>query len=67
LGENMPVRCRGRVLRTSASQAGQRSGIAVQFDSCEFRPAVPRERLPARYHTRASRVFSFAEFCLTIK
>jgi hypothetical protein len=36
LGENMPVRCRGRVLRTSASQAGQRSGIAVQFDSYEY-------------------------------
>ena len=36
LGENMPVRCRGRVLRTSASQAGQRSVSAVQFDSYEY-------------------------------
>jgi len=48
LGENMPVRCRGRVLRASAShaghsqaghsQAGQRNGIAVQFDSYEYLP-----------------------------
>lgn len=36
LGENMPVRCRGRVLRASASQAGQPSGIAVQLDSYEY-------------------------------
>ena len=33
LGENMPVRCRGRVLRASTSPAGQRNGIAVQLDS----------------------------------
>jgi hypothetical protein len=44
LAENMPVRCRGRVLRASASQAGhsqtaQRSGIAVQFDSYEYLPS----------------------------
>ncbi len=44
LGENMPVRCRGRVLRTSASpadrfQVAQRSGIAVQLDSYEYLPA----------------------------
>jgi hypothetical protein len=39
LAENMPVRCRGRVLRASASQAGQRSGIAVQLDSYEYLPA----------------------------
>jgi hypothetical protein len=41
LGENMPVRCRGRVLRASSSQAdhshvGQRNGIAVQLDSYEY-------------------------------
>ena len=44
LTENMPVRCRGRVLRASFSssghsQAGQRSGIAVQLDSYEYLPA----------------------------
>lgn len=49
LAENMPVRCRGRVLRASASQtghsqagrsqAGQRNGIAVQFDSYEYLPS----------------------------
>ena len=39
LAENMPVRCRGRVLRASASQAGQRSGIAVQLDSYEYLPS----------------------------
>jgi|SRR5450756_2522513 hypothetical protein len=39
LGENMPVRCRGRVLRALASQAGQRSGIAVQLDSYEYLPS----------------------------
>ena len=49
LAENMPVRCRGRVLRASASQAGQRSGIAVQFDSYEYlppdKPLVPFVRV----------------------
>jgi hypothetical protein len=39
LGENMPVRCRGRVLRALASQAGQRSGIAVQLDSYQYLPS----------------------------
>jgi hypothetical protein len=44
LTENMPVRCRGRVLRSSASQArhsqdSQRSGIAVQLDSYEYLPS----------------------------
>src|SRR5277367_6145442 len=39
LGENMPVRCRGRVLRSSASQAAQRNGIAVQLDSYQYLPA----------------------------
>ncbi len=44
LGENMPVRCRGRVLRASSSQAdhsqaGQRNGIAVQLDSYEYLPS----------------------------
>jgi hypothetical protein len=38
LAESMPVRCRGRVLRASDSLAGQRSGIAMQFDSYEYLP-----------------------------
>jgi len=39
LGENMPVRCRGRVLRAAGhSQAGQRTGIAAQLDSYQYLP-----------------------------
>jgi len=43
LAENMPVRCRGRVLRSSAprfapSPAAQRTGIAVQLDSYQYLP-----------------------------
>jgi len=44
LAENLPVLCRGRVLRSSASQtnpspSGQRTGIAVQLDSYQYLPA----------------------------
>lgn len=44
LAENMPVRCRGRVLRTSASasahsQSAPRNGIAVRFDTYEYLPS----------------------------
>jgi hypothetical protein len=44
LAENMPVRCRGRVLRASASlaghpQTGQQNGIAVQLDSYQYLPS----------------------------
>jgi len=42
LAESMPVRCRGRVCASSAQggqSLGQRSGIAVQFDSYEYLPA----------------------------
>jgi PilZ domain len=39
LGENMPVRCRGRVLRSSVSRAAERNGIAVQLDSYQYLPA----------------------------
>jgi PilZ domain len=40
LGENMPVRCRGRVLRSGGhSQTGQRTGIAVQLDSYQYLPS----------------------------
>jgi hypothetical protein len=43
LAENMPVRCRGRVLRASTSaavlsQPAQRNGIAVRFDTYEYLP-----------------------------
>jgi len=44
LGENMPVRCRGQVLRAMASpaghfQAGQGNGIAVRLDSYQYLPS----------------------------
>lgn len=39
LGDNMPVRCRGRVLRASSFQDRGRSGIAVQLSSYEYLPA----------------------------
>ena len=39
LGESMPVRCRGRVLRAAAPQPGQGNGIAVQLESYEYLPA----------------------------
>jgi hypothetical protein len=43
LAENMPVRCRGRVLRACASAADQskaapRTGIAVQLESYQYLP-----------------------------
>ncbi len=36
LGESMPVRCRGRVLRAAPAQGSQKNGIAVQLDSYEY-------------------------------
>jgi hypothetical protein len=39
LGESMPVRCRGRVLRASSPQAGQRNGIAAQLASYQYLPS----------------------------
>src|SRR5690349_1554334 len=36
LAESMRVRCRGRILRTSAS--GQGKGMAVQLDSYQYLP-----------------------------
>jgi len=38
LGESMRVRCRGRVLRASASDAGEKNGIAVRLDSYQHLP-----------------------------
>lgn len=52
LGENMPVRCRGRVLRCTAPKTGQRNGIAVQLDSYEYLTAD--ERTPASQFVRVS-------------
>ena len=43
LGESMPVRCRGHVLRTARAQGGRRSGIAVRLDSYEYLPADSAE------------------------
>ncbi len=52
LGESMPVRCRGRVLRAASPQVGQRNGIAVQLDSYEYLPAD--ERVPISQFVRVS-------------
>lgn len=41
LAESMPVRCRGRVLRSSSSSpslSGQRAGIAVKLDTYDYLP-----------------------------
>ena len=43
LAENMRVRCRGRVLRAAPSQAGPRTGIAVQLDSYQYLPSLEGE------------------------
>ena len=52
LGESMPVRCRGRVLRTASPQAGQRNGIAVQLESYQYLPAD--ECLPVSHVVRVA-------------
>jgi hypothetical protein len=43
LGDSMPVRCRGRILRAESPQGGQHNGIAAQLDSYEYLPADDRE------------------------
>jgi len=45
LGESMPMRCLGRVLRVAPPEGGQRNGIAVRFDSYEYLPADAGEPL----------------------
>ncbi len=45
LGESMPVRCCGHVLRVAPPQGCQRSGIAVRLDSYEYLPADAGEPL----------------------
>lgn len=52
LGESMPVRCRGRVLRAAPAQGGQRNGIAVQLEAYEYLPAD--DRMPLSQFVRAS-------------
>jgi PilZ domain len=39
LAESMRVRCKGHVLRTSAADAGEKNGIAVQLDSYQYLPS----------------------------
>jgi len=46
LGDSMPVRCRGRVVRAAPPQGGQHNGIAVQLDSYEYLPADNHESVP---------------------
>jgi len=46
LGDSMRVRGRGRVLRTDASQAGPRTGVAVQLDSYEYLPSLESGATP---------------------
>ena len=46
LGESMRVRARGRVLRADTSQAGPRTGVAVQLDSYEYLPSLESEPTP---------------------
>jgi len=43
LGESMPVRCRGHVLRSSLPREGQRKGFAVRLESYEYLPAEAGE------------------------
>jgi PilZ domain len=50
LGESMPVRGRGRVLRSIATKGRQRNGIAVQLDSYEYLP----EKQPILQFVRVS-------------
>jgi hypothetical protein len=38
LGESMPVRCRGRVLRVTSPQINQRNGVAARLLSYEYLP-----------------------------
>jgi hypothetical protein len=45
LAENMRVRCRGRVLRASASDAGGKNGVAVRLDSYRYLPPEEAEAI----------------------
>jgi hypothetical protein len=52
LGENIPVRCCGRVLRADPPQGGQRNGIAAKLDSYEYLPTD--EKAPISQFARVS-------------
>jgi len=43
LGETMPVRCRGRVLRSSVANPSRRVGVAVRLESYQYLPAAAQE------------------------
>jgi hypothetical protein len=45
LTENMRVRCRAHVLRVSASDAGEKNGIAVRLDSYQYLPSGEYEAI----------------------
>jgi hypothetical protein len=46
LTESMRVRCRGHVLRVSASDTVKKSGIAVRIDSYQYLPPDDCESIP---------------------
>jgi hypothetical protein len=46
LGESMPVRCGGRVLRSTPTQGGRRRGVAVQLESYEYLPLEEAQSMP---------------------
>jgi hypothetical protein len=54
LGESMPVRCQGHVLRAAAAQNGTRNGIAVYLKSYEYLRAD--EEMPICQFARISAV-----------
>jgi len=56
LGDSMPVRCRGRVLRAAPHNGGRRSGIAVHLDSYEYLPTDENE--PVSQFVRISAAFA---------
>jgi len=54
LGESMRVRCRGRVLRASASGTGEKNGVAVRLDSYQYLPSDECESIVPLARTAAA-------------
>jgi hypothetical protein len=52
LGENMPVRCRGKVTRIAPMTAGSKTGVAVHLEGYEYLPDAAR--VPAASRTMDS-------------